>query len=162
MHGCCSLGANLQHTGVHGSRYSHWYGASLDILLLLESSAAINASPLPQSRRLFPSRELHPRSPCRISRAHTLMSKVACRPSAHSHSLSQACSYTSSDAAQLCICLQAVLTGPWLLVSDCRFARSWSQATFEVRPGVDTNSKCLPSVEMSVRRTFRALRIWLG
>jgi len=89
----------------------------------------------------FHAEELYPRSQCRVSRARTQWSRVVCRLSAHSHSRSQVCSYTSSNAAQLCICLQAVLTGPWLLVSYCRSARSWSQATFEVRPGVDTNSK---------------------
>jgi hypothetical protein len=63
------------------------------------------------------------------------------KSAAQSHSRSQVCSYTSSNAAQLCICLQAVLTGPWLLVSDCRSARSWSQSNISSWPGVDTNSK---------------------
>ena len=96
--------------------------------------------------------KLHPGSRCRISRAHTQVSSIACR------SLTRARKPAHTHRRMLLSTanLQAVYLrghGCWLVIVD-RHGRGL-KATFQVRPGVDTNSKCLPSAETSVRRTFR-------
>lgn len=114
-------------------QWSYRYGAALDILHLLDSSAANNACPPPHPKRPFPSRGCIPvRGVVYRVRAH---SGLQYRKSvAHSLSRSQACSYTSSNAAQHCKSAGGILTGPWLLVSDCRSARSWSQSNISSSP----------------------------
>ena len=124
----------------HVLQWSYRYGAALDILHLLDSSAANNACPPPHPKRPFPSRGCIPvRGVVYRVRAHTGLQYR--KSVAHSLSRSQACSYTSSNAAQHCKSAGDILTGPWLLVSDCRSARSWSQSNISSWPGVDTNSK---------------------
>ena len=99
--------------GRHVLRWSCWYGAALDILHLLDSSAPGNALPLPDLNRPFPSTDVASRFVVSyIACAHTQVSSVACR------SLSRV-RKPVIHVVECCSALhvQAVLTGPWLLVS---------------------------------------------
>ena len=119
--------------GRHVLHWSYWYGAALDILHLLESSAVNNACPPPRFQETAPIHRscIEGRRVVYRVRAQYLQFRMSF---ARSYSRSQACSYTSSNAAQHCKSAGDILTGPWLLVSDCRSARSWSQSNISSSP----------------------------
>ena len=122
-------------------RWLYRYGAALDILHLLDSSAASDACPLPHPNEAFPSTEVA---------SSIAVSYIAC---AHTHgcpvshvgrSLAIALASLLIHVVECCSALRVCRRylrghGCWLVIVS-RHSRSL-EATFQLRPGVDTNSK---------------------